>query len=514
LVLPDFTEQKVKMGLYDYTIYSIIKRNARVHGNKIALIFREEKVTHRQYLLTVDRLAAGLSSAGIQKGDRIAVLAHNCLEYIYLYGAAAKIGSIVVPANWRLQPEELEFVISDVLPKVLFVGKEFQPLAESLTQKLKTVNQIYIIGLSDGRFKPFSELLKTDGSYQEPSVHSDDAFVILHTAAVGGRPRGAVLTHGGLTTFNLQAMTILNITESDCHLCMVPLFHLTGLGVSLNILQAGGTNIILPSFDPELALNHIENDRVSIFFEFPPMLQMLLDKNKELKKNLTSLRVIGGLDQPELIKEIEKISGATFWTAFGQSETSGLVTYCPFFERPGSAGKPVYMAEVEIMDRYGNILQPKKSGEIVVRGPMVFRGYWNLDKETEYTFRHGWHHTGDKGHFDEDGYLYYESRMPEKELIKPGGENVYPAEVEKVILEHPLIEEVSVIGVPDPRWSEAIKAVCVLKTGQALPETELIEFVASKIARFKKPKYVVYVSDLPKLKYGTIDRETVKTRYG
>jgi long-chain acyl-CoA synthetase len=501
------------MGLYDYTIYSIIKRNARVHGNKIALILGEEKVTHRQYLATVDRLAAGLASAGIQKGDCMAVLAHNCLEYMYLYGAAAKNGSIVVPANWRLQPEELEFVISDVLPKVLFIGPEFQSLAESLTPHLKTVKQTYIIGLSDGNYKPFAELLKTDKAYPVPIVHSDDAFVILHTAAVGGRPRGAVLTHGGLTTFNLQAMHILNLTESDCHLCMVPLFHLTGLGVSLNILQAGGTNVILPKFDPELALNHIENDRVSIFFEFPPMLSMLLDKNKELKKDLTSLQVIGGLDQPELVKEIEKISGATFWTAFGQSETSGLVTFGRYFEKPGSAGKPVYMAEVEIMDRYGNIRQPEKSGEIVVRGPMIFKGYWNLDKETEYTFRHGWHHTGDKGHFDEDGYLYYEGRMPEKELIKPGGENVYPAEVEKVILEHPVIEEVSVIGVPDPRWGEAVKAVCILKSGQTLPETELIEFVASKIASFKKPRYVVYVTDLPRLKDGAIDRETLKARY-
>jgi long-chain acyl-CoA synthetase len=502
------------MGLYDYTIFSIIKRNARVHGNKIALILGEEKVTHRQYRATVDRLAAGLVSAGILKGDRIAVLAHNCLEYMYLYGAAAKNGSIVVPANWRLQPEELEFVISDALPKVLFVSQEFRSMAESLTPKLKTVKQTYIIGLPNGGFKPFSELLQTDGAYQEPSVHSEDAFMILYTAAVGGRPRGAVLTHGGLITFNLQAMHILNLTESDCHLCMVPLYHLTGLGVSLNILQAGGTNIILPGFDPELALNHIENDRVSIFFEFPPMLQTLLDKNKRLKKDLTSLRVIGGLDQPELIKEIEKISGATFWTAFGQSETSGLVTFGRYFERPGSAGKPVYMAEVEIMDRYGNILQTGKSGEIVVRGPMIFKGYWNLDKETEYTFRHGWHHTGDKGHIDEDGYLFYEGRMPEKELIKPGGENVYPAEVEKVILEHPVIEEVSVIGVPDSRWGEAIKAVCVLKTGQVMPQAELIEFVASKIASFKKPKHVIYVPDLPKLKDGAIDRETVKARYG
>jgi acyl-CoA synthetase (AMP-forming)/AMP-acid ligase II len=208
------------------------------------------------------------------------------------------------------------------------------------------------------------------------------------------------------------------------------------------------------------------------------------------------------------------MSGATFWAAYGQSETSGLISFAPYFERPGSAGMPIFMAEIEIVDDYGNVLIAGTSGEIVVRGPMVFKGYWNLEKENEYAFRDGWHHTGDNGYLDKDGYLWYVGRKAEKELIKPGGENVYPAEVEKVLLEHPLVEEALVIGVPDKQWGEAIKAICVLKQGESLAEKDLIEFVATRIARYKKPKYVVFVPRLPKDESGLNDRQKIKAEYG
>jgi len=279
-------------------------------------------------------------------------------------------------------------------------------------------------------------------------------------------------------------------------------------------MHAGGKNVVLPKFDPQRALQLIEAERVSIFVEFPPMLSTLLEKNKELNCDITSLRVIGGLDAPDTIKEFEESTGGKFWTGFGQSETSGFITFAPYFERIGSAGLPPFMADVELVDDDGNFVAPGEQGEIVVRGPVVFNGYWNLEEDNAYTFRDGWHHTGDMGRFDEDGYLFYTGRKPEKELIKPGGENVYPAEVEKTILEHPAVKEVSVIGVPDSQWGEAIKAVCVLSEGKTLPESELIEFVASKIARFKKPKHVVYVSELPKTAGGEIDRTKVKADHG
>jgi long-chain acyl-CoA synthetase len=190
------------------------------------------------------------------------------------------------------------------------------------------------------------------------------------------------------------------------------------------------------------------------------------------------------------------------------------VSGCPYDEKPGSAGKPSPFARVAVFDDYDNEVPVGTPGEICVRSPMVFLGYWGRDKDNEYTFRNGWHHTGDIARFDEDGYLWYVKRKAEKELIKPGGENVYPAEVEKVILQNQNVAEVSVIGVRDPEWGEAIKAVCALKPGSTLGQQELIDFVASRIARYKKPKYVTFVPSLPKAQDGTIDREKVKAEHG
>jgi len=213
------------------------------------------------------------------------------------------------------------------------------------------------------------------------------------------------------------------------------------------------------------------------------------------------------------VKRFEEATGATFWTGYGQSETTGFVSFSPYFEKEGSAGVANLESEIRIVDENGTPRRPGETGEIAVRGPLVFSGYWNRDGDNRHTFRGGWHHTGDMGRIDADGYLWYVGRSPEKELIKPGGENVYPAEVEKAILEHPGIAQAAVIGVPDPEWGEAIKAVCVLSAG-SMEAAELIEFVAGRIARYKKPKHVAFVADLPKKGDGSVDREKVKALYG
>jgi long-chain acyl-CoA synthetase len=186
----------------------------------------------------------------------------------------------------------------------------------------------------------------------------------------------------------------------------------------------------------------------------------------------------------------------------------------PYSDRPGSAGRTIQLADVCLLDDNNQPLPPGKTGEIAVKGPMVFKGYWNLPEVTAHTFRGGWHHTGDLGRFDEDGFLWYEGRKADKELIKPGGENVYPAEVEKAILEHPAVEQTVVFGVPDPKWKEGIKAVCRLKSGQTLKAQDLIKFVGERIASYKKPQYVEFVTELPLLKDGGPDREQVKNLYG
>ena len=502
------------MGLHDFTIYSVLKRNAIVHSQRTALIQGEERITHKQYLERVDNVAKGLTEVGVRKGDRVAILALNSLEYVYLYGACAKLGAILLLVNWRLNPEEIKFVISDGSPKVVFVGKDYQKLAKTAISGIDSIIRCFSMGPPENGFDAFGELMNNDGVSSEGDVGADDPYVIMHTAAVGGRPRGAVLSHSGLLNANFQMVAQWNLTSYDCNISMLPLFHVTGMGCWLMISQVGGTNIILPRVEPESALNMIQQEKVTILASFPPILASLLDKNRELHREVSSLRLVFGLEGPDTVKRLDEETSATFWAVFGQCETCGLVTTAPYLERLGSAGLPCMLSDVRIVDEQGNFAETGRTGEIVVRGPIVFSGYWNLEKETEHTFRGGWHHTGDMGRFDEDGYLYYAGRMPEKELIKPGGENVYPAEVEKVVLEHPLVEEVSVIGVPDQQWGEAIKAVCVLKQGKSLEVAELIEFVASRIARYKKPKHVVFVPGLPKNQDGSIDRVKVKSEHG
>ena len=254
---------------------------------------------------------------------------------------------------------------------------------------------------------------------------------------------------------------------------------------------------------------------MSIFMMiFSPMLSSILEENEKKRRDLGSLRAVTGIDSPETIEKYQKVTGGTFYTMYGQTETSCLASFGPYNDRPGAAGRMLPLAEVRLVDDHGQPVPTGKVGEITMRGPMVFRGYWNLPDDTDYTFRDGWHHTGDLGRFDERGFLWYAGRKAEKELIKPGGENVYPAEVEKVILQHPAVEEVVVFGVPDPKWKEGIKAVCKLKKGERLDARALIDFVGERIARYKKPQYVDFVSELPLQDDGSIDREKVKELYG
>jgi acyl-CoA synthetase (AMP-forming)/AMP-acid ligase II len=243
------------------------------------------------------------------------------------------------------------------------------------------------------------------------------------------------------------------------------------------------------------------------------MLAGLMDQAKG--NELASLRAVTGLDTPATIERFETMCPhAMFWATFGQSETSGLATLSPYRDRPKSAGRPLFWRTIAVVDSTDKPKPSGQTGEIVVRGPTVFKGYWNNETDTAFTFRNGWHHTGDMGYFDADGYLWYAGRAPEKELIKTGGENVYPAEVENAIRQHPDITDVVVIGVPDPQWSEAIKAVCTQRAGAITTADEIIEFAAGQIARYKKPKHVVFVAQLPKNDKGEIDRAAVKAAHG
>ena len=504
------------MGLYDFTFYDLIERNAVCFKNEEAWMEAADgrSLTFLQYKEKVDQLACGLQKAGIKKGDRIGVLGKNGLEFFLLYGAAAAVGAIMLPINWRLSAEEVSFNLNDCQPKLVFADQEFQETIQGVKEKLSSVENYYNLGPEGGGFLNFDSLMDNQGDFEQEDVSSDDGFVIIHTAAVAGRPRGALVSHGNLLCANSQFDYLLNITNEDVHLSLLPLFHVAGLFLAATSFQAGALNVNMNKFDATWAVDLIADKKVTMMFTFAPILSSVLEAHEKTGKEIKTLRIAAGLDSPETIEKYQQLTGGSFYCLYGQTETSCVATFCAYNDKPGSAGKPLPLAAVRLVDDYDRPVALGQVGEITVKGPMVFKGYWNLPEDNEYTFREGWHHTGDLGRFDEDGYLWYAGRKAEKELIKPGGENVYPAEVEKVILQHPAVEKTVVFGVPDPKWKEGIKAVCQLNEGQSLEPKELIEFVGSRIARYKKPQYVEFITDFPLLENGSPDREKIKELYG
>lgn len=502
------------MGIYDITLYDIIKRNARCFKERPAWfeVANGKTLTFSDFKNMVDHLATGLQQAGLKCGDLIGLLGKNSLEYILLYGAAFALGSIVVPLNWRLSINEIEYSLRDCAPRFIFVEDEFQELFQHTRNKLSFVDNYYDMGVNRGFFSDFRQLLDNKIDFKPADVATDDVCVILYTAAVSGKPRGAMISHGYILSFTTQFCYSYNITKEDVHLNLLPLFHAVGLYSTMTAFHAGALNINVNKFDAVNVVNLIQEKKVSILFNFPPILTSILEQQEKMRNNITSLKKVAGLDSPETIEKYQRVTGGNFFTLYGQTEC--MATTGIYNERPGSAGRPLPLMEIRLVDNYDSPVPNGRIGEITVKGPSLFKGYWNQPEVNAFTFREGWHHTGDIGRFDEDGFLWFVGRKPEKELIKSGGENVYPAEVEKVILQHTAVAKTVVFGVPDSRWGEAIKAVCQLKEGQGLEAQELIDFVAQRIARYKKPHCVIFVENLPSLEDGLPDRAKIKEQYG
>ena len=504
------------MGLYDYTIYDVIERNATCFQKRNAWFEVEDgrTLTFEQIKNKVDCLAAGLQQTGLKKGDRIGVLAKNSLEFFLLYGAAAALGAIMLPVNWRLSPEEVRYNLNDCEPKVVFADKEFQPLLLGIKNKLAFVEKYFALGPDNDQLVGFDSLMKNHGNFTRVDVSSDDGFVIIHTAAVTGYPRGALLSHNNILLAGLNSAYLLKLTSQDVTLSALPLFHIAGLLSAILIFQVGGLNVNMSKFDAARATELIAEKKVSLLYEFMPMLSQILTNREKTGIDISSLKYALGLDAPETIVNYQNAAGGNFCIAYAQTETAGSGSFGFYNERPGSAGRIMPFVQAMIVDDADQPLPTGQKGEIVTRGPMTFKGYWNLPADNARNFRNGWHHTGDLGRLDEDGFLWYEGRKADKELIKPGGENVYPAEVEKAILEHPDIEQVVVFGVPDPKWKEGIKAVCQLKKGCVLQPQALIDFVGERIARFKRPQYVEFIDSMPLCADKSPDRAKIKKTYG
>ena len=495
----------------DLNLFDLFRRNAALYGNRPALADEKGTLSFRDLRRRVDRMAAALTRQGIQTGDRVAVLAYNSRRYFYLLGAAARLGAILVPLNWRLSEEELLFILKDAEPGLLFHDRPHATMAAQLAQSCEPA----ITAVDMETLAPPAEDSAADAA--EPpdlSAGGDAPFCIIYTAAMGGTPRGAVLSHANFIFSNLQTIATLKLDHRDAYLNMLPLFHITGLNLALSVMHAGGQNAIIERFNAQQVLQWTEEAQISVLGSFPPILSNLMEELDRQPKDMSSLRHVLGLDHPDTIAAFEQRTTSTFWTLYGQTETSGFVTLAPVGDKPGSAGRQGLLTKFRIVDDEDRDVAPGNPGEIVVQGPLVFHGFWGHEELNRELFRNGWHHTGDLGHLDEEGFLWFGGRKPEKELIKPGGENVYPAEVEAVIQTHEAVAEVSVIGVPDAKFGEGIKAVCVLETGTSLGAEELAAFVAARIASYKKPRHVEFVAELPKNADGAIDRAQVKVLYG
>jgi len=504
------------MSAQTFTVYDLLVRGASLHGDAPALFQSTRQWSFRQLLERADRLAAGLVALGLSRGDRVCILAQNDVGYVDLYGACARQGVIAYPINWRLTAPEVERVLERASPAMMVADASTMPVVGEWPRTKRGIAHWYQLGETApaAGFTALSSLYRDGATPPAADVAADDPFAVISTAAVDVIPRGAVLSHANVITASLVVVQSLGFTAADRYLLALPLFHITALGNLITHLHAGGACVLVPRYDPEEAVRLIDAHRITHVSDFPPVLVTLLDAAQKLGSKLPSLRHVSGLDAPPTIQRLHDETQAQFWTGFGQSETSGFVSIQRVRDKPGAAGRPIPVCRVRLVDDYDRDVPTGTPGEIVVRGPVVFQGYFGQPDVTAYTLRNGWHHTGDVGRFDDEGWLYYVRRKPEKELIKPGGENVYPAEVESVIVQLDGVAAVCVYGIPDVKWGESIKAVVEVRPADRYTAQQVIDFVGSKIARFKRPHAVAFTDALPRTADGAVDREAVKSRWG
>lgn len=494
----------------DSTIGGMLASTACQLPGKIAVICDDRQITYQELNARVNQLAHGFLHSGMDNHSRIAIFMHNSVELVEIYCALAKAGIVGIPLNVRLTVPELCYMIEHSDATTLILGEEFKSTLNQLRPRLKKVEHFITVGND----------LHHNQSSQEPdiSVKPDDESFIIYTSGTTGKPKGVVLTHNNHMWNTINYTIAYPMEASDVELALTPMFHSSTLGRIFTYIFTGATFITSKRFDPLQAMELIRTHKVTSITQTPTMYAALLNlKAKDSYHTETVKRVVTGAApvSPDMKGEIAQMfPHAGMFDLYGLTEASPGLTILKPSDPPdkiASVGKPMMSVEVKIVGDDGKKLPSGKTGDIVCRGPNVMKGYYNDAASTQEVLRDGWLYTGDLGMVDGDGYLYLTGRK--KELIISGGENIYPAEIEALLQQHPSILEAAVIGVPDEYWGESVKAIVVTKPGKIIDEQEVIDYCKSRLASYKKPTSVAFIDALPKNAAGKVMKDELLKRY-
>ena len=500
------------MAAVDISPAAALRRRAQ--SPTTAVVYEGREISATQLADTAAELALGLAENGLRRGDRVAYLGFNSVTFLETMIAAAHLGAVFVPVNFRLAADEVRHLLNDSGAHTLVIEEGHRELVESVAAEVPARRHLLVdtdpacpaTAAPDALWTPLSSLYGSGRTAREPAaLHNDDLAMLMYTSGTTGRPKGVMLTHGNLWWNAVNVDSVVDTRADDVNLAVAPLFHIGGLNaLTLRTLLRGGTVVLRRGFDAARCLEDLVQHRVSSFFAVPAMFAALARLPGFAEADLGALRsaiVAAAPVPPQLIRDYGE-QGIMLQQAWGLTETAPFATYLPAgltLGKAGSAGAPMPYTEVCLTDPVTGvrIQEADTRGEICVRGPNVTAGYWNNPDATRAAFDDaGWFHSGDIAHRDGDGLYYIVDRL--KDMIISGGENIYPAEVERVLAACPGVLEAAVIGVPDPKWGESVLAVLTCEPGTAPTVEEVRAFAGGHLARYKLPTQVMVAEQLPR----------------